>query len=244
MFLVRGVLHVNPFPRYILTTSELNTWQRRCDRLTQLQRRIKFPPLTSITVGNSMFRLPLAAVGPPSDFPTQEEMEYLTGLFDGDGCVSMTRGTGQLRLQLSQTLDSAKVLMRFCDRLGGGIYNEKCKTGARKAVLQWTASGKTMQHAANVLCSIPSAQGPRLEIAAKGNVAKADRSQVAHVLNLLKQQGHQPGNFQCSWTYFSVFLMQRDQFRLLGLRAHYAWTLTRRYPLCWRSFISSCAKMI
>ena len=78
---------LNLVQRCILTTSELNRWQRRCDRLTQLLRRIKFPPLNSFTLGDAVFRLPLKAIGPPSGCPRQEDIEYFNGFFDGDGAL-------------------------------------------------------------------------------------------------------------------------------------------------------------
>ena len=133
---------------FATNASELHRWQRRCDRLTQLQRRIKFKPLERFTVGDKSFALPLATVGPPSCKPSQDELEYLVGFFDGDGCVSFDQDRGRIRLFLSQNLDSANVLLRFRDILGGSICNQNHATGTSKAVLRWSAFGTTMQHAA------------------------------------------------------------------------------------------------
>lgn len=102
----------------------------------------------------------------------------------------MTKGSGQMVLHISQTMDSAAVLIRFRDSFGGGIYREKCQTGAHKAVLQWTVSGTTMQHAVCALCKVSSMQLAQLQIAATGNIAKPDRSDVAQKLKLLKQKNH------------------------------------------------------
>ena len=184
---------------------ELQRWQRRCDRLTQLQRRIKFKPVESFTVGDKIFTLPLAKVDPPTSAPTREELEYLVGFFDGDGCVSMRQNTGRIALELVQSLDSAKVLICFRETFGGGVYNHSQGTGTRKAALRWSVSGATMQHAARLLGSLPSMKHQQLQIAARGNVAKADRHGVAQKLQVLKQKEHKPVTFNCSWQYFAGF---------------------------------------
>ncbi|CAK9047080.1 unnamed protein product [Durusdinium trenchii] len=159
-------------------------------------------------LGLQLFRrayLSRKAVAPPQGCLTEKQIEYLIGFFDGDGCVTMNKSTGRMSLKVSQTLDSATVLMRLRDSLGGGIYREKCQTGAHKAVLQWVVSGKTMQHAARVLCQVPSIKHAQLQIAATGNIAMTDRSEVAQKLTLFKQKGHTPTDFQCSWPYFAGF---------------------------------------
>ena len=68
------------------TATNLDRWQRRCDRLTQLQRKIRFPPLQTLTVNGRVYQLPLSTAEPVR-LPSQEELEYLAGFFDGDGCV-------------------------------------------------------------------------------------------------------------------------------------------------------------
>ena len=70
--------------------TNLDRWQRCCDRLTQLQRKIRFPPLQTITVNGRTYQLPLSTTEPVR-LPSQEELEYLTGFFDGDGCVTFNR---------------------------------------------------------------------------------------------------------------------------------------------------------
>ena len=190
---------------FATNASELHRWQRRCDRLTQLQRRIKFRPVESFTVGDRTFALPLAAVGPPSSAPTREELEYLVGFFDGDGCVSMHGDTGCITISVGQNLDSAEVLARFRDIFGGGVHHQNHGTGTRKALLQWRVYGTTMQNAARLLGSLSSMKHEQLQIAARGKVAKADRSKVAQKLSLLKQKEHKPATFQCSWPYFAGF---------------------------------------
>ena len=201
------LLHISvffPWQRRF-ATAEFNKWRRCCDRLTQLQRRIKFPRIEEFTTETGTYRLPLKAVGPPARHPTEEELQYLVGFFDGDGCVSMRNKTGQIILQISQNVDSAEVLLYFRNMLGGAVYCQKSATGTAKAMLSWGASGGTARSAASMLSSAPSMKQAQLRIAARGTVSEASRAHMSHELRLLKQKEHKPDNFQCSWSYLAGF---------------------------------------
>ena len=184
---------------------DLDRWQRRCDRLAQLQRRIRFPPLQTLTVGGQTYELPLAAAE-PFQTPTQEELEYLVGIFDGNGCVSLNRQTGQVILQMEQNVDSADVLLHFRTLLGGGVYSSGRATGSRKAALRWSVSGAKMQEAAAALSSIASMKRAQLHIASAGNIALKDLPLVEQKLRAFKQKHHVPRPLpNCTWRYFDGF---------------------------------------
>lgn len=204
---VRGfAAHLSFFPwQRRFATAEFNKWRRRCDRLTQLQRRIKFPRLEEFTTETGTYRLPLKAVGRPTQHPTEEELQYLVGFFDGDGCVSMCNKTGQIILQIGQNVDSAEVLLHFRDMFGGAIRCQSSASGTSKAVLSWGASGGTARNAASMLGSPPSMKQAQLRIAARGTVSEASRTHMSHELRLLKQKEHKPDNFHCSWSYLAGF---------------------------------------
>ena len=185
--------------------TELGRWQRRCDRLTQLQRRIRFPALQTITVGGETYQLPLRAVE-PQRAPNPEELEYLVGFFDGDGCVTMNRNTGHVRLQVDQNVDSADVLLQFRSYLGGNVCFLLPATGTSKAALQWQVCGSKMAQAAAALSRIPSMKQAQLLIAANGQVAKADIPRTEKELKLMKQRLHVPGQrLKISWPYCAGF---------------------------------------
>lgn len=204
---VRGFAAHLSFSRWQrrFATAEFNKWQRRCDRLSQLQRRIKFPQLEQFTTETGTYRLPLKAVGRPTQHPTEEELQYLVGFFDGDGCVSMCNKTGRIILQIGQNVDSAAVLLHFRDMLGGAVYCQRFATGTAKAVLNWRACGENACYAASMLGSAPSMKQAQLRIAARGTVSEASRTHMSHELRLLKQKEHKPDNFQCSWSYLAGF---------------------------------------
>ena len=185
--------------------TDLDRWQRRLDRLTHLQRRICFPPLETITVAGRATRLPLPAVEAVRS-PIQEELDYLVGFFDGDGCVSLSNASGQVQLAISQSVDSAEVLLRFRSMLGGSVCRQAASTGSKKAKVRWQVYGSKMTAAAETLSKVPSLKQAQLLIAANGCVAAQDRTRVARCLQVLKQRHHVPDQWkECSWPYFAGF---------------------------------------
>ena len=198
-------LHAQWWQRCFATPSEWNRWQRRCNRLSQLQGRIKFPPPTSITVEGVTHDLPMRSVGPSERHPTQEELEYLVGFFDGDGCVTMDSRTGSLLLQISQNIDSAHVLLHYRELLGGGICKHAIGTGKHKATLQWQVSGSKMRPVAALLGQIPSMKQAQLKIAEGGNIPGPRREEIGEQLFHLKQKDHIAKMLKCTWAYFAGF---------------------------------------
>ena len=185
--------------------TDLDRWQRRCDRLTQLQRRIRFPPLETISVGGKDIKLPLPAAEAARS-PDQEELEYMVGFFDGDGCVSMARDTGDVELVIGQNVDSAEVLLRFRSFLGGSVRRQSASTGSKKAVVRWRVFGSKMTAAAEMLSRAPSMKQAQLLLAKQGRVAQNDRATVGECLQVLKQRRYVPDQpAECSWPYFAGF---------------------------------------
>ena len=186
-------------------STQLERWQRRCDRLTQLQRKIRFPRPEVFNVDGQTYELPLPPVKQVRS-PSQEELEYLAGFFDGDGCVTMTQRTGQLFLQIGQNIDSSEVLLHFRSLLGGSVRYQSASTGSNKAMLQWRLGGSKMSHAAATLSRVPSMKQAQLFIAAKGTVAGTERAQVQQKLKELKQKQHVRDGWAGSlWAYFAGF---------------------------------------
>ena len=184
---------------------ELGKWQRRCERLKGLLRRVHCPRMESFAVDGKTFELPLPQVAAGSRKASQTDLKYFQGFFDGDGCVSMNRKTGQMILQISQNLDSAEVLLQFRNAFGGGISRERIQTGVSKASLRWWATGDVMKKAASLLASAPSMKQAQLKIASFGTVALEERSVVGDRLQHLKRKDHVPVSLGMSWSYFAGF---------------------------------------
>ena len=198
-------LHAQWWQRCFATASEWNRWQRRCNRLSQLQGKIKFPPPTSFTVEGVTHDLPMKSACPPERHPTREELEYLVGFFDGDGCVTMRSGNGEIQLNIGQNIDSAHVLLHYREVLGGGIYKHRIGTGRNKAMLVWKVSGSKMRHVAALLGQIPSMKQAQLKIAEGGNIEGESRERIGEQLFQLKQKDHVAKRLKCTWAYFAGF---------------------------------------
>ena len=192
-----------------LGTVGMKKWQRRSDRLEGLLKRLKCPRVETFEVNGQVFQLPVTAAMPKGQ-PSQEELEYLCGNFDGDGCVSMRKSNGEIILTVSQAVDRAEILIRFREALGGGIYREKGATGFNAACLCWQAVGRKAQQASSILSRIPSMKQAQLQIAAQsenGVIPADDRQNVGDRLALLKAPAYSPlrGTPKCTWHYLAGF---------------------------------------
>jgi len=147
----------------------------------------------------------MKSVGPPERHPRREELEYLVGFFDGDGCVSMKSGNGEVQLKIGQNIDSADVLLHYRELLGGGISNHAIGTGKQKAMLVWQVFGSKLRHVAALLGQIPSMKQAQLKIAAGGNIEGPRRERIGEQLLQLKQKDHVAKELECTWGYFSGF---------------------------------------
>lgn len=184
------------------SVTKLERLQRLCQRLEQLQGRVRCPRLEFFTVGSETFKLPLRAVDPPAEKPCRQELEYLVVFFDGDGSVTLIQTNGFMRLQVDQNIDSAQVLLRFRRALGGSIVNSQNSSGRHKACLKWSTYGR---QAASWLGRIASVKQAQLKIAAAGRVERGDRELVIQKLLELKQHSFEPPAVNCSWQYFAGF---------------------------------------
>ena len=184
---------------------ELEKWERRCQRLKGLLRRVRCPRMESFAVDGQAFKLPLPQVAADSRRVSRSELEYFQGFFDGDGCVSMNTSNGRMILKISQNLDSAKVLLQFRKAFGGGIGRHSNQTGVHKACLQWWVTGDIMRKAAGLLASTPSMKQAQLKIASFGTATVEERSVLGDRLQQLKQKDHVPVSLGLSWSYFAGF---------------------------------------
>lgn len=184
----------------------IDKWQRRRDRLTALMKRIEFPKLDRFEVNGHTYQLPLRAVDLPKDPPTQEELEYLVGFFDGDGCVSMDKSSGSVCLQVGQSVSSVKILLRYRNAFGGGIYAGHRQTGLSQATLNWKIGGAAMKRAASLMASVPAMKQAQLQIAAASqNVSQDKRFRVGADLRALKSKRHVPVDMSISWPFVAGF---------------------------------------
>lgn len=113
-------------------------------------------------------------------------IDYLGGFFDGEGCVYSTsqRGTGRIRVAVSQTLDH-RPLIELKRRFGGGLY-----PGVRGS-MRWQAGSELhVRRALEALLPVVLIKKHQVIVALKFLETRDER--YLRVLKVLKQpSGHQ-----------------------------------------------------
>ena len=145
---------------------------------------------------------------------TQERLEYLSGFFDGDGCVTFAGKMSSCSLSLSQSFDRSACLLHFRESFGGGVYRKSGGLGMRKPTLQWAVSGATGRSAAEQLSQWPSMKSPQLRIAASWPECTKIRAELAQQLKVLKGHQYTPKYLQCSWPYLAGFFDAEGHIRV------------------------------
>ena len=90
-------------------------------------------------------------------------------------------------LQISQSIESAEVLLHYQELLGGGICKDSSSSGKRKAVLKRQVCGSKMRHVAALLGQILWMKQAQLKMAAGGNIEGPCRERIGEQLLQLKQ---------------------------------------------------------
>ena len=196
----------NSPPRRCFTAidSEIVKLQQRRDQLKCCLKSMKFPPPKTFTVDGKIYPLPLKTlktVGPPPGEPSREELEYLAGFFDGDGRVTMNDRS--VVLSVSQSIDSARVLLRFREAFGGGVRLSENRHGCCRAVLAWVICGDASRRA-SWMATVACLKQAELKIASS-RVSGLQLGTVRAKLKTLKKPTPIPMQFCCSWSYFAGF---------------------------------------
>ncbi|CAJ1403783.1 unnamed protein product [Effrenium voratum] len=192
-------------PRCFSGVTSIAKLQRRWDRLEGLLQRVERPRLESIEFEGARYQLPVPAMPTPAERPSEAELAYWGGLFDGDGCVTMTRKTGRIRLTLGQSVRGVDLLMRLRLAFGGGVYRSMDGTGYQYPSVCWQICGTGMKQAAAWLATSSVMKRDQLHIASEGNVEQQQRQQVADLLSRMKQKDFVPQHVDMSWPYFAGF---------------------------------------
>lgn len=152
------------------------------------------------------YPLPLRAIPPPEQQPTREELEYLCGFFDGDGCVTMVAKTGVCYLNVVQSISNARIPLRFRHAFGGGVYVGDQRRGFSQTTLRWQVGGTSAFFVSGLMASVPSVKQDQLEVVAStGTVEAVHRSKVQASLKTMKQKGYIPTSLAVTWRYFGGF---------------------------------------
>ena len=207
----------------------LERCQRHKGRLQGLLKRIVRPRLEFVESNGTRFWLPLRAKDAEIEECSEDELDYLSGFFDGDGCVTL-RKDGRIRLQISQSVKGVDTLLRFRRAFGGCICRTTDGCGFRTPVLQWEVGGDAAGRAGLLLAKRSLTKQTQLCVALHGNVAKEKVQSVRRQLTAFKATEDMPQKISLSWPYFAGFF---DAEGCVGLRAHSSeirLQLTQRKP--------------
>ena len=233
----------------------LEKLQRRRERLEGLLARIQRPRLESFEVDGKRYQLPLLAKDAEIEHCSEDKLAYLSGFFDGDGCVSLNKTTGGFSLVIAQSVKGAEALMRFRQHFGGSISRAKDGNGFMRPKLQWQLCGEAMKRASTLLIKHSQTKRSQLQISARGPVKKASRLQVAAELKLLKKGDYVPDNRQLSWQYLAGFFDAEGCIKVFPHSASIVLELVQVKPailmqilsflhrqehLCWKLYTNEC----
>eukprot|EP00746_Dinoflagellata_sp_MGD_P013199 gnl/MRDRNA2_/MRDRNA2_128428_c0_seq1.p1 gnl/MRDRNA2_/MRDRNA2_128428_c0~~gnl/MRDRNA2_/MRDRNA2_128428_c0_seq1.p1 ORF type:complete len:406 (+),score=59.20 gnl/MRDRNA2_/MRDRNA2_128428_c0_seq1:109-1326(+) len=188
------------------SSEALRRLERRHQRIASLQKRLVLPKVSGFQARGQYYDLPWKGDESEEAFDavTRDELDYLVGFFDGDGCVHAQSDLSGCRVKISQTWDKGEVLLHFMDVFGGGIYNQSSAQGAWKHKLEWVVAGKKAQRSASFLASRPSLKSSQLQIAAAWPKCPHVRRGCDTELRRLKRAPH-PEHVECTWPYLAGF---------------------------------------
>eukprot|EP00438_Fugacium_kawagutii_P009953 Skav231147 [mRNA] locus=scaffold4611:36535:37809:+ [translate_table: standard] len=216
-----------------ITARRWKRWTKYERKLRDLLDRIERPPLRQIELGSRKYRLPLRAKDAVIADCSQEELEYLSGFFDGDGSVVFLKN-GYVRLQASQTASGVAVLLRFRDCFGGSIGMDKQGHGTANPTLQWMlAGGKARKRAATKLARHSYTQHAKLRVASQEGGRK-----VRANLRECRAASKIPPNFKVTWSYLSGFFDAEGCIRILAQSPDIQLRIVQKKPSILRKLLT------
>eukprot|EP00438_Fugacium_kawagutii_P035846 Skav205414 [mRNA] locus=scaffold582:22279:23553:- [translate_table: standard] len=178
--------------------------QGRYHRLHGILKRIVRPRLEFVEIDGRKRKLPLRAEDADVEDCSDDELAYLSGFFDGDGCVSLDK-RGQFSLRVGQAVQGLDVLVRFRQCFGGGIYRQTDGCGFQNPVVQWVIKGVAMQRAAMLLAKHSCTLQSQLYFALNAKTIKEDLPQTQSQWADLKAENQILRKCTLIWPYVSGF---------------------------------------
>eukprot|EP00438_Fugacium_kawagutii_P014588 Skav231487 [mRNA] locus=scaffold820:371090:372376:+ [translate_table: standard] len=178
-------------------------------KLKQHLGKQEWPRLTHVDVGGVSLELPVRISSlKERRIPLLEaDVQYLAGVFDGDGCVKPDSNLSGIQLSVGQSASNVQAIFPFLCKFGGSICLGSSGIGSRRPSVQWIVSGNAARAAVAELHEHCFVKREQLEIAMKWPECKTKREEFALKLKLLKMK--QPeievdtAAKAVSWPYFA-----------------------------------------
>ena len=192
-----------------LSEDSAQVLQGKNKQLRHLIMSSAWPKLTSFEVNGVLYPLPYMPNRPSSGVQegkqlTSQQLQYMAGFFDGDGCVTPVTALSGCMLHVRQSFEGAEVLLLYQAAFGGCIRLVNRGIGLRKPVLTWERFGRPARAAASILARNSIVKKRQLEIASSWPEYEGDRRARAVELAFCKQVDSSIRT-SCSWGYFTGF---------------------------------------
>ena len=218
------------------SASEMRTLGYQAEKMAALQKEnkelraklstLRWPRLESFWARGQKYPLPwhprLRRIGKTSE----AHLQYLSGVFDGDGCAYARASS--CMLSMVQSYDNAEVLLLLQDSFGGGIYRGARGAGLIKPILQWQIHGIKAKLAAQHLLTYSTAKRAQLVMIASWPEEPACVKEWEFQLRQLKERDSAISS-ACSWAYCAGFL-DADGSIDIQLRGNAGLTFNQKFP--------------
>ena len=192
-----------------VTNRSPESLQRGFDRLRSLQSRLRWPCLTHFSAFGRRYKLPLSKEEPRSRPVAGDTLQYLSGFFDGDGCVSPRSDLRSCVLIVAQAAANAEILVRFREAFGGAIHRHTDGRGLKKPAIRWDVYGQEGKQVASMLAATCMVKHDQLLMASTWPLVRSTQIVSSRTIAGLKLKQPTPRDVQCSWAYIAgFFLMQ------------------------------------
>ena len=220
----------------------LHTLQRKNKQLRMILQTLRWPLLQHFEANGIRYELPFPGQNkqpaPSSSMHSPASCLYLSGFFDGDGCVSSSSDRSGCTMSVNQSFDQANVLMLFFDTFGGSIARGARGLGLGKPMLQWRVYGANASLAASLLAPRSITKRKQLALATQWPIDRSFREDYeAKLVAWKRHDSAVPG--ACSWEYLAGFF-DAEGCILLSSRWSLCLKITQKFPTvlrCIQSFL-------
>ena len=192
------------FVKRDMLSSQLESLRLQNRELRSQIASVCWPPLTGFAAHGRIHSLPWGCPTGGQNQPNNAVLQYLSGFFDGDGCVVPASGNYGCHLRVVQSYDSPENLLLLQESLGGTVYSAGRGRGLWKPTLRWHVGGQRACHAACLLATHSITKKRQLELAANWPSDRLHRGAAAKEMQCLKQYDSSVDG-ACSWAYCAGF---------------------------------------
>ena len=189
------------------TTKALELMQRQNRELRAALKTMSWPSLVSFEAYGQTHSLPCQpAPVPHAQMATipNARLQYLSGFFDGDGCVHPRANLSGCTLIVAQAFRQAAVLLSFLETFGGSVLHHSSGMGLRQPTLRWQVGGFPARLAAHALAANSITKRRQLQLAAAWPRDRCGQEACRDELRSLKKHDSAEAG-PCSLGYFTGF---------------------------------------